>query len=158
VKFIANISMCDPTFYVPLARAAEAAGFDTVAVPDSIAYNELWPKQNADPSYFEREHIEVLPGGGLRQKPGPWNALGFIKFNLPNRYTVYLHDTPSRELFSHAVRTFSHGCMRIEKPVDLATYLLRDVPGWTRERVIAEAATRERAQELVEWARERVRS
>lgn len=110
-------------------------------VPDSIAYKELWPKQNADSSYFEREHIEVLSGGRLRQKPGPWNALGFIKFNLPNRYTVYLHDTPSRELFSRAVRTFSHGCMRIEKPADLAAYLLRDVPGWTRERVVAESQT-----------------
>ncbi|HEX9161513.1 MAG TPA: L,D-transpeptidase family protein, partial [Thermoanaerobaculia bacterium] len=110
-------------------------------VPDSIADRELWPEQRRDPGYFAREHIEVLAGGRLRQKPGPWNALGSIKFNIPNRYAVYLHDTPSRELFSRAVRTFSHGCMRVEKPVDLALYLLRDNPGWTKERIIEQSKT-----------------
>ncbi len=107
-------------------------------VPESIAHKELWPKQRSDRSYFRRNHFEVV-NGQLRQTPGAWNALGFIKFNLPNPYTVYLHDTPSRQLFSRAVLTFSHGCMRIEKPVDFAEYVLRDVPGWTRDRIIAES-------------------
>lgn len=99
----------------------------------------MWPKQRGNPSYFAGEHIEVLAGGRLRQKPGPWNALGFIKFNLPNRYNVYLHDTPARSLFERSVRTFSHGCMRIQKPVDLAHYLLG--PGWSIDRVVAESQT-----------------
>ncbi|HSP16586.1 MAG TPA: L,D-transpeptidase family protein [Thermoanaerobaculia bacterium] len=93
-------------------------------VPDSIASDELWPAQSRDPSYFEREHIEVLGNGSLRQKPGPWNALGRIKFNMPNRYSVYMHDTPSRTLFGQSVRTFSHGCIRLEKPGELMQVLL----------------------------------
>ncbi|HEX7420665.1 MAG TPA: L,D-transpeptidase family protein [Thermoanaerobaculia bacterium] len=108
-------------------------------VPESIAAKEMWPKQRLDPAFFMREHIEVLASGRLRQKPGPWNSLGLLKFNLPNPYAVYLHDTPARELFGRSVRTFSHGCMRIEKPVDLAAYLLRESPGWTVERIVAES-------------------
>ncbi len=110
-------------------------------VPDSIADKELWPEQRLDPSYFRREHIEVLGTGRLRQTPGPWNSLGLLKFNLPNPYSVYLHDTPARDLFDRSVRTFSHGCMRVQKPVDLAAYLLRDSPGWTVERIVAESQT-----------------
>lgn len=66
----------------------------------------------------------------LRQEPGPWNALGRIKFHLPGPFSVYLHDTPAQSLFARAVRAFSHGCIRIEKPLDFATYLLRDTT-WT---------------------------
>ena len=104
-------------------------------VPDSIAGRELWPKQRRDRTFFAREHIVVLDNGRLRQKPGPWNALGLIKFNIPNRYSVYLHDTPARELFERSTRTFSHGCIRVEKPVDLAAYLLR----WPAARVVGES-------------------
>lgn len=71
----------------------------------------------------------------MRQRPGPNNALGKVKFLFPNRFNVYLHDTPSLSLFSRAVRTFSHGCIRIEKPLDLAEYLLKDDPAWTREKI-----------------------
>jgi len=67
----------------------------------------------------------------LRQEPGPWNALGRIKFYLPSPFSIYLHDTPAQSLFTRAVRAFSHGCIRIEKPLDLAAYLLRDT-SWTR--------------------------
>jgi len=102
-------------------------------VPASIATKELLPKGER---YLQREHIEVLPNGRLRQTPGPWNSLGLIKFNIPNRYDVYLHDTPARELFNRSSRAFSHGCMRIEKPVDLVQYLL---PGWTREEIVAQS-------------------
>jgi murein L,D-transpeptidase YcbB/YkuD len=110
-------------------------------IPDSIAEKELWPKQTLDRHFFKREHIQVRPNGRLRQTPGPWNALGFIKFELPNPYFVYLHDTPSRDLFAQSVRTFSHGCIRVEKPVDLAHYLLGDDPLWTIDRVVAESRT-----------------
>lgn len=92
-------------------------------VPDSIAAKELWPKQARDPGYFGREHIRVVAGGRLRQDPGPWCALGRIKFDMPNRFNVYLHDTPAKTLFSADLRAFSHGCIRLEQPMELAIAL-----------------------------------
>jgi len=71
----------------------------------------------------------------LRQDPGPANALGGVKFMFPNRHNVYLHDTPSRELFDRASRSFSSGCIRIDDPLGLAEYLLADQPEWTRARI-----------------------
>jgi murein L,D-transpeptidase YcbB/YkuD len=94
-------------------------------VPPSIATREMRPKQAADPTYFAREHIEELAGGQLRQSPGAWNALGRVKFDMPNPYAVYLHDTPSRSVFGSDARAVSHGCVRVERPVDLAVWLLR---------------------------------
>lgn len=105
-------------------------------VPASIAYKELWPKEHRTPGYLASEHIEVLQGGRLRQKPGAWNSLGLIKFNIPNRYGVYLHDTPAKSLFEASKRAFSHGCIRVEKPVELAEWLLRDQPEWPDERIV----------------------
>ena len=67
--------------------------------------------------------------------PGPWNPLGRVKFMFPNSFNVYLHDTNERWLFDRDRRTFSSGCIRIERPVDLARYLLRDVKGWDEERL-----------------------
>jgi murein L,D-transpeptidase YcbB/YkuD len=113
-------------------------------VPDSIAYKEVWPKQRRDSSYFAREHMVVVDGR-VRQKPGPWNALGRLKFNLPNNYGVYLHDTPAKELFARSFRAFSHGCIRLERPMDLALYLLKDQPLWTQSAIetgIASGATK----------------
>lgn len=104
-------------------------------VPPGILKNEILPRLARDPGYLARQNMERLPGGGVRQKPGPNNALGKVKFLFPNRFNVYLHDTPSRSLFSRAVRTFSHGCIRVEKPLDLAEYLLKDDPAWTREKL-----------------------
>jgi len=104
-------------------------------VPPGILKNEIGPKMRRDPSYLARENLELLPDGGVRQKPGANNALGKIKFLFPNRFNVYLHDTPSQSLFSRSVRTFSHGCIRVEKPLDLAEYLLRDDPAWTRKKI-----------------------
>jgi murein L,D-transpeptidase YcbB/YkuD len=104
-------------------------------VPASILKNEVLPKVRRDPGYLARENMEMLPGGKVRQRPGANNALGRIKFLFPNRFNVYLHDTPSRSLFGRTVRTFSHGCIRIEKPLDLAEYLLRGDPAWTREKI-----------------------
>lgn len=93
-------------------------------VPDSIADQELWPKQRRDHRYFAREHMVVTDDGRIRQRPGEWNSLGRIKFEMANRFNVYLHDTPAKSLFDAKVRAFSHGCIRIERPLDLAHYLL----------------------------------
>jgi hypothetical protein len=73
----------------------------------------------------------------IRQKPGPKNALGLAKFIFPNSYNVYMHDTPATEFFAKSRRDFSHGCIRLEKPADLAAWVLRDNPGWTPERIRA---------------------
>jgi L,D-transpeptidase YcbB len=131
-------------------------------IPDNIARNEILKKIRKDPHYLAEQNIKVLKGWGareeeivpgtinwsvitadtlkyrFRQEPGPLNPLGRIKFMLPNRFDVYLHDTPSRRLFSENVRTFSHGCSRIEKPIELAEYLLRHASGWTREKLLSE--------------------
>jgi murein L,D-transpeptidase YcbB/YkuD len=129
-------------------------------IPGSIARKELLPLIRKHPSYLAKHHITVLRGWGpqtkaldprsvnwttlsarhflyrLRQEPGPHNALGQVKFNLPNPFSVYLHDTPARELFTKSMRAFSHGCIRIEKPLELAEYLLRDSQQWTHERLL----------------------
>lgn len=130
-------------------------------VPDSIARREILNEIRKDPDYLAKENIQVLRGWGLReeeidpreidwsritpenlsyrfrQEPGPLNPLGRIKFMLPNKFDVYLHDTPAKSLFSANVRAFSHGCTRIEKPLELAEYVLRDDLAWTRERLLA---------------------
>jgi murein L,D-transpeptidase YcbB/YkuD len=104
-------------------------------VPNSIATKEIAPKLRRDPGYLARNHYEHIPGRSglaLRQRPGPDNALGRIKFLFPNRFNVYLHDTPSRSLFERTVRTFSHGCMRVEKPLELGDWVLEGTE-WTPE-------------------------
>lgn len=117
-------------------------------VPKSIASKEIWPKGR---SYIRRNGFEVLPDGKLRQRPGPNNSLGQVKFRFPNRFGVYLHDTPSRSLFDRTFRALSHGCVRVERPEDLAAWVLRDDPQWTSEG-IQEAldAGRERSVKLLE--------
>jgi L,D-transpeptidase YcbB len=108
-------------------------------VPDSIASEELLPKAAEDPEYLARNHYELvpLPMGGfrIRQGPGPDNALGGVKFLLPNEYNVYLHATPAVTLFSKSRRDFSHGCIRVEKPEELAQWVLRSNPGWDQEHI-----------------------
>jgi L,D-transpeptidase YcbB len=110
-------------------------------VPSGIAQNEILPKVERDPGYLSRNGYEMTTGAGgrvsIRQKPGAKNALGRIKFMFPNSFNVYLHDTPSRSLFGRAARAFSHGCIRVEQPVELAEYLLRDNPDWDREKILA---------------------
>ncbi len=73
----------------------------------------------------------------LRQEPGPENALGLVKFMFPNRFHVYLHDTPARDLFGKASRAFSSGCIRLARPFDLAEALVQDIDGWDRARLDA---------------------
>jgi L,D-transpeptidase YcbB len=71
----------------------------------------------------------------IRQMPGPKNSLGLVKFIFPNSSNIYMHDTPAQEFFAKSRRDFSHGCIRLEKPADLAVWVLRDIPGWDMDRV-----------------------
>jgi murein L,D-transpeptidase YcbB/YkuD len=101
--------------------------------PD-IQAKEIEPKIAANPGYMETENLEYYKDGGatrIRQKPGGKNALGLVKFLFPNDFNIYLHDTPQRELFAKDVRAFSHGCIRVEKPAELAQWVL----GWDAGRV-----------------------
>jgi murein L,D-transpeptidase YcbB/YkuD len=106
-------------------------------VPDAIARKEIWPKIRKDPGYKDREGFVVRPDGRLEQKPGPRCALGTIKFDLSNPFGVYLHDTPSRSLFTQPNRALSHGCMRVEQPNVLAKRLLAEDPSWPPDKVDA---------------------
>jgi murein L,D-transpeptidase YcbB/YkuD len=121
-------------------------------VPTSIARNEIRPKALASSAYLRNGNYELLRGstvvpitpeniaaiGGavrVRQTPGPHNALGRVKFDMPNPQNIYLHDTPSRSLFERVRRDFSHGCIRLADPAAFAAWALRDLPEWTRERI-----------------------
>ena len=128
-------------------------------VPYSITRAEMIPHIERDPDYLAKKVFEVvdskqnlvsdgtvtpevlsqLRAGKLfvRQKPGPKNALGLAKFIFPNSYNVYMHDTPATEFFAKSRRDFSHGCIRLERPADLAAWVLRNNPGWTPERIRA---------------------
>ena len=101
-------------------------------VPTSITKKEIVPKIKHDPGYLERNHY-VYVGSRLQQTPGPWNALGGVKFELPNPLDVYLHDTPAKPLFNRPVRTASHGCVRVQQARPLASTLLGDA--WPAEAV-----------------------
>ncbi len=131
-------------------------------VPRSIAVKEMMPLIAKDPGYLAKNHLKVFEGVGsgrkeieaemldrskamtaesfpysLRQEAGPWNALGRVKFMFPNEFNVYLHDTPERGLFARTVRGLSHGCIRIEEPIELAEYVLRGDPQWTKDAILA---------------------
>jgi len=130
-------------------------------VPRSIAVKDKLALIRKDPHYLEREGMVLFHREGgemrridpaavdwslvteknfdylIRQEPGPKNALGRIKFMFPNSWDVYLHDTPSQELFTKRARAFSSGCIRIAKPMDLAEHLLREDPRWPRDKIAA---------------------
>jgi murein L,D-transpeptidase YcbB/YkuD len=103
-------------------------------VPQSIVKNELLKDMRRDRHYLQKHDMEItgyrdgLPE--IRQKPGPSNSLGLVKFLFPNSYNIYLHDTPSKSLFNESARAFSHGCIRISEPFKLAQFLLRNDPSW----------------------------
>lgn len=106
-------------------------------VPPNILAREVLPALQADPSYLANHDMEMVPGAGtagatrVRQRPGPRNPLGKVKFMFPNEHDVYLHDTLAKSLFARPQRAKSHGCIRLERPLDLAEYLLRDDPRWS---------------------------
>jgi L,D-transpeptidase YcbB len=107
-------------------------------VPPSIIKKEMLPKLASDPNYLHRLGYEVFSRGGrlvVRQPPGERNALGRIKFMFPNDFAVYLHDTPSRKLFSSPKRAFSHGCVRVDDPFRFAETVLGRGNGWSEQRV-----------------------
>ncbi len=106
-------------------------------VPTSIATKELWPKEKASPGYFKRNGFRVIDGSRLQQRAGDQSALGRYKFDFDNAFSVYLHDTPSRAKFASFSRLASHGCVRLEKPADLAQLLLKGDPTWTPEGIAA---------------------
>jgi murein L,D-transpeptidase YcbB/YkuD len=108
-------------------------------VPTSIATKELWPKEKANPGYLKRNGFKVI-GTRLQQQAGDQSALGRFKFDFANDYSVYLHDTPSRAKFASFSRLSSHGCVRLEKPGELADLLLKGDPAWTPEIVDAAVA------------------
>ena len=114
-------------------------------VPSTIATKELWPKERANPGYFASHDFIVVPtgdgGSRLVQKAGPQAALGKIKFDFPNPYGVYLHDTPTQSTFSRFSRLSSHGCVRLQHPLILANALLQGDQTWTPETVDATLAT-----------------
>jgi len=133
-------------------------------VPRSIARNELLPKILEDPGYLAANSFELLNGWSesaqaldpqtidwstftpdafpyrLRQGPGPDNALGRIKFMFPNRFNVYLHDTPARSLFAKDQRSFSHGCIRVENPEQFGAFVLAGQPDWSLDELLAAIA------------------
>jgi murein L,D-transpeptidase YcbB/YkuD len=94
-------------------------------VPRSIAAKEIYPKLAADPEYLAKHHMIVRKGGLIQQLPGEKSALGQVKFEMPNRFDVYLHDTPMKNLFSSDSRRRSHGCVRVQNPRELAVLLLQ---------------------------------
>ncbi len=126
-------------------------------VPVSIQRNELLPEIMKDPSWVSANHFELVTRQGdvageqtnaekvlsqlrtgglqLRQKPGPKNTLGLVKFEFPNEYGIYMHDTSARWLFAKARRDLSHGCIRVENPADLAEWILRKQAEWPRDRI-----------------------
>ncbi|MCU0224697.1 MAG: L,D-transpeptidase family protein [Acidobacteria bacterium] len=124
-------------------------------VPPSIARAEILPKMSRDPGYAERNHYVIEGAGGrlpvdassiaavragqarVRQTPGRHNALGLVKFMFPNEFNVYLHSTPSQAAFSREERALSHGCVRVEQPVELAEFVLKDDPAWNRAAIEA---------------------
>lgn len=138
-------------------------------IPQSIATEEILPK--ADGSYLADNNYEIVTGWGegaevvpataqnmslvesgryrLRQQPGPQNALGQIKFMFPNEFDIYLHDTPAKHLFERAERAFSHGCIRVERPVELAEFVFTS-GGWSAEQIRSRIESRERSVEYLE--------
>ncbi len=133
-------------------------------VPPGILAKETIPKIKKNPHYLARENLEIVDSKGrvinprsinwarvnprrfpymIRQKPGPKNALGRIKFIFPNKHFVFLHDTPAKSLFARSSRAFSHGCIRVEKPLELASILFQGSRKWNRQKIEELIASKE---------------
>jgi murein L,D-transpeptidase YcbB/YkuD len=127
-------------------------------VPTRIGREEILPRVRKNPAYLDSQQMEMIAGWGrtarlmdpysvdwasvsdrsfpyrFRQRPGNRNALGQVKFKFPNPFSIYMHDTQAKSLFAKSRRAYSHGCVRLERPIELAEFLLRDT-SWTPERV-----------------------
>ncbi|MGH2552276.1 MAG: L,D-transpeptidase family protein, partial [Chitinophagaceae bacterium] len=104
-------------------------------VPQSIIKDEIMPAILKSPNYLVNKNME-RNGNYIRQKPGPGNALGKVKFIFPNSFNIYFHDTPAKSLFGSDKRAFSHGCVRLSEPQKMAEWLLRNDPDWPKEKII----------------------
>jgi murein L,D-transpeptidase YcbB/YkuD len=108
-------------------------------IPASIVRNEILPAMARNSSYLQKNNMEItgkvegLPT--IRQKPGPNNSLGLVKFLFPNQHNIYFHDTPAKSLFEKKNRAFSHGCIRLSQPFELARYLLKDQVQWQEKEI-----------------------
>jgi murein L,D-transpeptidase YcbB/YkuD len=145
------------------ARIVEVNFFPTWSVPDSIARKDLIPAIRKNPSYFAEQKFQVMRSWGsapidpatvdwaspksvsykFRQAPGPQNALGLVRINMPNKHSVYMHDTPLKRLFNQSLRAFSSGCIRVEKIYALSAWLLGP-QGWSQAKVEAQIASGQR--------------
>jgi murein L,D-transpeptidase YcbB/YkuD len=133
-------------------------------VPHTILHDDVIPELFKGPEYLVQRNMKLLRKDGSElayeevdwsiiskdnfpytvwQSPGPGNALGRVKFIFPNTYDVYLHDTPSKSSFAREERALSSGCVRVEKPFDLAVLLLSDIPEWPAQK-IADAMQQEK--------------
>lgn len=139
-----------PVFTAPMSYIVFSPYWN---IPPSIARNEVIPAIRRNSNYLSRNNMEVVTSSGakvsseevdwsarsfpymIRQKPGENNALGLVKFMFPNRFNVYLHDTPGKHLFDQDVRAFSHGCIRMQNPKQLALLLLKGMTEWTPEKI-----------------------
>ena len=143
------------------AKIVEVNFFPTWSVPDTVARYDLIPAIRKDVNYFYAQRFNVMPAWGaapldpqmvdwaspqvasykFRQDPGPQNALGLVRINMPNKHSVYLHDTPLKSLFSQSARAFSSGCVRVERVFELAAWLLGGQKGWDLARVEEQIAS-----------------
>ena len=158
VALDSNVVVGKPTRATPAVSASiiEVNFYPSWNVPTSIAKADLIPKLQKDPAYFVNEHFSVLAGSGeidphsidwsrpqaanyrFIQKPGTFNALGIVRINMPNKHTVYMHDTPLKQLFNQSQRAFSSGCVRVERVLDVVAWLLAPA-GWSPGKVQAAA-------------------
>jgi murein L,D-transpeptidase YcbB/YkuD len=148
---VGTVKHQSPVFTAPMSYLVFSPYWN---IPPSIVKNETIPAIKKNPGYLDRNHMEVVNSSGnpvprsavnwntrpfpylIRQKPGPDNALGLVKFMFPNPNNVYLHDTPTKQLFDREVRTFSHGCIRMENPKIFAELLLQPMPEWTPDKIL----------------------
>jgi murein L,D-transpeptidase YcbB/YkuD len=149
---VGTVTHPTPVFTAPMSYLVLSPFWN---IPPSIAKNEILPAIRRNSGYLQKNNMEVVTAGGqavalsqlnwnakpfaylIRQKPGESNALGLVKFMFPNPFNVYLHDTPTKHLFDREQRTFSHGCIRMQHPKELAELLLKSEKGWTTERLLA---------------------
>lgn len=142
-----------PQFSAPMSYMVFSP---TWTIPSSITRNEIIPSIKKDNQYLAKKNMKLLTSSGtivdpntidwskvnprnfpyiVRQEPGEQNSLGLVKFMFPNKYSVYIHDTPTRSLFAREDRALSHGCIRIQKPFELAKLLLSFDPNWSDEKI-----------------------
>jgi murein L,D-transpeptidase YcbB/YkuD len=160
-----------PVFSAPMTMVVFSPHWN---IPDSIVEGETVPALAKDPNFLNKNNIEILRASkdgpsavdpssvdwdnpeevkrlAFRQRPGPGNALGHVKFHLENPFDIYLHDTPADNLFARAGRALSHGCVRLEEPEAMAKYVLRDFPEWDETQIrAAEQSGVEKAVKLTE--------